>query len=83
MKNRFEIFEIFEIEADKVNHFFYGSFIVFLVFMLTYSETISFLVCIVIAILKEIYDHFFGSKFDWMDIIWTILGGSIIFIRLL
>jgi|LakMenEpi03Aug12_release.lakeMendotaPanAssembly.Ray.scaffolds.fasta_scaffold531826_3 hypothetical protein len=80
MKNRFEIFEI---EADKANHFFYGSFIVFLVFMLTYSETISFLVCIVIAILKEIYDHFFGSKFDWMDIIWTILGGSIIFIRLL
>ena len=80
MKNRFEIFEI---EADKANHFFYGSFIVFLVFMLTYSETISFLVCIMIAILKEIYDHFFGSKFDWMDIIWTILGGSIIFIRLL
>ena len=80
MKNRFEIFEI---EADKANHFFYGSFIVFLVFMLTYSETISFLVCIVIAILKEIYDHFFGSKFDWMDIIWTILGGYIIFIRLL
>ena len=80
MKNRFEIFEI---EADKANHFFYGSFIVFLVFMLTYSETISFLVCIVIAILKEIYDHFFGSKFDWMDIKWTILGGSIIFIRLL
>lgn len=80
MKNRFEIFEI---EADKANHFFYGSFIVFLLFMLTYSETISFLVCIVIAILKEIYDHFFGSKFDWMDIIWTILGGSIIFIRLL
>ena len=80
MKNRFEIFEI---AADKANHFFYGSFIVFLVFMLTYSETISFLVCIVIAILKEIYDHFFGSKFDWMDIIWTILGGSIIFIRLL
>ena len=80
MKNRFEIFEI---EADKANHFFYGSFIVFLVFMLTYSETISFLVCIVIAILKEVYDHFFGSKFDWMDIIWTILGGSIIFIRLL
>ena len=80
MKNRFEIFEI---EADKANHFFYGVIICFLVFMLTHSETMAFGVCMAIAILKEIYDHFFGSKFDWMDIIWTILGGCIIFIRLL
>ena len=77
------IFNPFEIEKDKLNHFFYGTIICVITYIITHSEYFSFFTCFIIAFIKEIYDHFFGSKFDWLDIIWTLLGGLVIFIRLI
>jgi len=76
-------FEIFEVETDKVNHFFYGVIITIMLFVILKSEVTAFGICTIIAVTKEVYDHFFGSRFDWMDILWTLLGAGVIFIRFL
>jgi hypothetical protein len=76
-------FKIFEVEADKANHFFYGVIITIMLFVILKSEVTAFGICTIIAFTKEVYDHFFGSRFDWMDIVWTLLGAGVIFIRFL
>ena len=60
-------FERIEIESDKANHFVYGAVV-----------TMLGLVCLAVAVLKEVWDHFYGSKFDIMDIVWTLLGGAVV-----
>ena len=67
-------FDKFEIEKDKANHFVYGSLITLFSLILTTSPLLSLSLSIVVAILKEVWDLFYGSGFDWFDIIWTIFG---------
>lgn len=71
-------FEIFELDKDKANHFVYGSFITLCCLALTGSLLLSISVCVIIAVLKEIWDLFYGSGFDWLDIFWTLMGSAVV-----
>ena len=66
-----------QIQGDKANHFIYGLLIYFVVTLLL-GDLIGITVCILAAIIKEIYDHYSPNhRFDWWDLIWTIMGGLI------
>ncbi len=71
-------FEKFEVEKDKANHFVYGSVITLLILSITGSLIIAFTLCTLVAVLKEVWDMFYGSGFDWWDILWTLLGSVVI-----
>jgi hypothetical protein len=73
-------FDKFEVEKDKANHFIYGSLITLTSLIFGVSPLLSFLLCTAIAILKEIWDLFYGSGFDWLDIVWTILGSIVVIV---
>lgn len=77
-------FDRFEIEGDKANHFVYGCLATAVVLVLTGSFFLAVAFCSVLAVAKEMYDSRWGSGFDWMDIVWTLLGGAVaIAVRLL
>jgi hypothetical protein len=66
-----------EIEKDKANHFIYGLLIYFII-TLFFGDLVGIVVCFLVAIGKEIYDHYSPlHHFDWWDFIWTIAGGLI------
>ena len=66
-----------EIKEDKANHFIYGLLIYFIITLL-FGDLIGMIVCLLSAILKEIYDHYNPNhRFDWWDFIWTVMGGLV------
>lgn len=71
-------FEIFELDKDKANHFVYGSLITLCSLVITGSIIMSVSFCLLIALLKEIWDLFYGSGFDWLDIFWTLMGSFVV-----
>ena len=71
-------FEIFELDKDKANHFVYGSLITLCSLVITGSIIMSVSICLLIALLKEIWDLFYGSGFDWLDIFWTLMGSFVV-----
>ncbi len=71
-------FERMEIESDKANHFVYGAVVTMLGLVFGIGVVWSFGVCLAVAVLKEVWDHFYGSKFDIMDIAWTLIGGAVV-----
>ena len=71
-------FEKFEVDKDKANHFVYGSVITLVTLSITGSILIAFTICTIVAVLKEVWDMFYGSGFDWLDIVWTILGSVVV-----
>ncbi len=71
-------FEIFELDKDKANHFVYGSLITLCCLVITGSIIMSVSFCLLIALLKEIWDLFYGSGFDWLDIFWTLIGSFVV-----
>ena len=71
-------FERIEIERDKANHFVYGAVVTMLGLVFGIGTVWSFGVCLAVAVLKEVWDHFYGSGFDLMDIVWTLLGGAVV-----
>jgi hypothetical protein len=58
---------------DKVQHFLVCFLLTYL-FNCLFSLIISSLIVLVIGILKEIYDKYFGSGFCWKDLLADILG---------
>lgn len=73
-------FDKFEVEKDKANHFVYGSLITLSSLISGISPILSFVLCTIIAILKEVWDLFYGSGFDWFDIIWTVFGSIVVIV---
>lgn len=71
-------FEKFEVDKDKANHFVYGSVITLVTLSITGSILTTFTICTIVAVLKEVWDMFYGSGFDWLDIVWTILGSVVV-----
>jgi len=71
-------FERFEVDKDKANHFVYGSVITLVTLSITGSILTAFTICTIVAVLKEVWDMFYGSGFDWLDIVWTILGSVVV-----
>jgi uncharacterized protein YfiM (DUF2279 family) len=71
-------FEKFEVDKDKANHFVYGSVITLVTLSITGSILTAFTICTIVAVLKEVWDMFYGSGFDWLDIVWTILGSVVV-----
>lgn len=57
-------------KLDKLYHFIVGMFIQIL--------TASFLLVLISAISKEVYDQIDYKGFDWLDLIATLLGGILI-----
>ena len=62
------------IKVDKMLHLLVGIIISLSCFLAGLSYTTVFLVTFIIAFLTEIYDEFFKSKFDLLDLIATQLG---------
>lgn len=60
-------------EEDKQQHFFY-SFILFVLFSFMMSLAGSFVITFLIGLLKEFWDHYYGSGFCWHDMIANLLG---------
>lgn len=73
-------FERFEVDKDKANHFVYGSVLTVLTLMITGSALVSAAICVAVAVLKEVWDLFYGSGFDWLDIAWTLFGGAVVIV---
>lgn len=76
-------FERMEIESDKANHFVYGAVLTMVCISLGIGIIWSFGVCLAVAVLKEVWDHFYGSRFDVMDIAWTLFGGAVVLMPLI
>lgn len=67
---------------DKLLHLNAGAFVYF-IFSLFSGVAICFLAVVLVAILKEVFDKYIKkSTFCYMDIIYTILGGILMFIML-
>jgi len=63
------------IKADKANHFIWG-LIVFYIGVFITNIFYGAIICVVISFLKEVYDYYSPiHKFDWLDFIWSIIGG--------
>ncbi len=56
---------------DKANHFIYG-FVIFTFNNLFFSNLISIMITLIIAISKEIKDEYDSGGFNIIDILWTI-----------
>ena len=71
-----KIFNLMVVPEDKANHLIYGLFI-FIISNLIFSDfLISISICTVIAILKEVYDHYHEDHTaSFLDVIYTIAGG--------
>jgi hypothetical protein len=62
------------IPHDKANHFIYGLLITAIILFL-YNLVSAILVCVLLAVSKEIYD-INRSGFNWKDLLFTLLGGT-------
>lgn len=71
-------FERFELDKDKANHFLYGSVITMFGIIFGMGIVWSLAICLVVAVMKEIWDFFYGSGFDWLDIFWTLMGSVVV-----
>lgn len=75
------------IPNDKLLHFFYGTLIALAVSCFTslgLPEYYIILTTLTVAILKEVYDKFYGSKiFDLKDIVYTIAPSVMIYLLLI
>lgn len=81
---------ITKVGLDKITHMFVIAFVTValaLIFNKTTQDCSSWVyaVCglcggIIVAILKEVLDFFYGKWFDLKDIIWGIAGGVIAFL---
>lgn len=58
------------LEEDKANHAFYG--LVVYSILLLINSTVAICGVLAVAILKEIYDKYFGGTSDRLDVIYTI-----------
>jgi VanZ family protein len=71
-----KIFKLMEIPRDKANHLIYG-LLIFIIVNLTFGNPLlSMIICTLIAILKEVYDHYHPDH-NWStsDILYTVMGG--------
>lgn len=63
---------------DKLLHFFYGFFVFYLTAILV-SNIAALGITLGVAILKEASDLCIKrTRFDWVDIVFTLLSGSLI-----
>lgn len=71
------------LKFDKMLHFFFG-FIISYISSFFLSISYVFIVTLLIAIFKEVKDSFdLGNKFDIIDIIFTILPITLIYLKFL
>ena len=68
------LLKIGKIKVDKILHFFAGTIIALSCFLARLDYIIIFIIVFAIAFFTEIYDEFFKSKFDLLDLIATQLG---------
>jgi general stress protein CsbA len=63
---------------DKVYHFFAGM-VIYIFFNIFFNTWISIIPVIVIGAAKEFYDWYTkkGNP-EWMDFIWTVIGGLVV-----
>jgi len=62
-------------EKDKRQHFFYSCLLLWgtLIF---FDISHAFLIVLLIGLIKEIWDHFYGQGFCWKDMGANVLGSS-------
>jgi len=60
-------------QEDKRQHFIY-SLVIMLGLQCVLSLALALLITLLIGLLKEIWDHYFGSGFCWQDMKANLLG---------
>ncbi len=60
-------------EEDKQKHFYY-SFLILLAAYCVLSLLWSIVVTVLVGLVKEIWDHFYGSGFCWWDLLANGIG---------
>ena len=69
------------VREDKANHFIYGSVIAFITFIFTSNFYIPLVACFTISLTKELFDKYdkkSNSQFDILDIVWSMLGSTLV-----
>jgi len=70
------------IQQDKLMHYLVGSIIALLGLPFIGIAVMFLVVCVAIG--KELYDHYTGTGTpEYLDIVWTILGGLVVTIAYL
>jgi len=65
--------------VDKANHFIYG-FMLFMFFSCFFIPLTAFTLTVVVACSVEFYDSVTDGNVEFMDILFTILPGSILYL---
>lgn len=60
-------------QIDKANHFIVG-YLLYCISCIFLNVYLSIIPVVVIAVLKEVLDHFSNKKFDWYDFAYTVAG---------
>ena len=79
---------MWDIQIDKLNHFFYGSALAFLVTLLTVILKLNLFLIpflgVFISLGLELYQgQFKKGKFEWLDAVWTFIPFMLFFLSIL
>jgi len=61
---------------DKANHFIYGAAVTSLVAL--FSVVAAIILCVVVAVGREVYNKVYGGEVSLADIAWTLAGGAVV-----
>ena len=65
---------------DKLLHFFYGSLIAYVFLGLGFEITLTFILVVCIAFIKEVYDKINTTLFSFVDFLYTVATPLILLI---
>jgi ABC-type amino acid transport system permease subunit len=61
---------------DKANHFIYGAAVTSLAAL--FSVVAAIILCVVVAVGREVYNKIYGGEATLADIGWTLAGGGVV-----
>jgi hypothetical protein len=74
------ISKLYEITKDKYLHFIAGIIIASICVIILNLNLFCIIPTAIIGVAKEVYDYLSYGKFDCMDLLYTVLGGLLIFL---
>lgn len=66
------------IRTDRLLHSFYGTWVFALLAFI--DADLAMAGVAVIAVGKEVYDRYWGSGFDWIDVVYTVMVPVVLYV---
>lgn len=66
------------IRTDRLLHSFYGTLVFALLAFI--DADLAMIGVVAIAVGKEVYDRYWGSGFDWIDVVYTVMVPVVLYV---